>query len=183
MLDTLAALAPSMVSFLSVLTLLGQLIALLLLLALVTGMFPRLTAWVSAHGLVLMFIVALTATVGSLYFSDIAGWTPCKLCWLQRICMYPQVVLLGIALWKRDRNIAPYILALCVIGIVIATGHYIEQVQAALNPPPADVPCDATGVSCASTPFFHFGYITIPMMALTAFAMNLLGCMTMKRSV
>lgn len=179
--------AQDIVSFLSILTIVGQLIAFVLIVLLLRSAFGsgdgRGLRWVAGHGLSLMLIVAGIATAGSLYFSDIALWTPCKLCWYQRIFMYPQVVLLIIALWKRDQTIARYMLPLCLFGIVIASSHYIEQVSAALAPP-ADpsIPCDTSGVSCASTPFFHFGYITIPMMALTAFALNALGSLAIMRA-
>lgn len=167
------------VTFFSVLTVIGQLLSLLLLLLLAVkvGRLAILKAWIGSHGILLMLIVAWAATLGSLFFSEIAGWTPCKLCWFQRIFMYPQAVLLAIALWKRDRNIAFYILILSLIGMVFAAVHYGEQVQLALHPLDPDLgkPCDNTGISCARTPIFEFGYITIPMMALTAFVMNALG--------
>ncbi len=174
------------VTFFSVLTVAGQLLSLLFLVMLVTrgGMFASAKAWISSHALLLMLIISLSATIGSLFFSEIAGWTPCKLCWFQRIFMYPQVFLLAYAIWKKDRGIAPYILMLSIIGLLIAAWHYGEQVQLALNPLDPDLtkPCDQTGVSCARTPFFNFGYITIPMMALTAFALNALGSVFVLRS-
>jgi disulfide bond formation protein DsbB len=171
----------TVVNALSFLTIIGQILALVLLIILLKETFgePKERRWRGTHLLLFMFIVALTATSGSLFFSEIAGWTPCKLCWFQRILMYPQALLLLIAVWRRDMKIAPYILALCLVGIVFSTGHYWEQVQAALHPVPAGTslkPCDASGVSCASTQItFAYGYITIPMMALTAFVMNALG--------
>ncbi len=182
--------APSAVWFLSSLTLLGQVIAFIVLITyVVEHMRKRTTAmgrFVSRHALLLMFIVALTATSGSLFFSEIAGWTPCKDCWLQRIFMYPQVVLLGIALWRRDRSLGLYLLALCIIGGILSVDHYADQVEAALAPVKdiADPlkPCDASGVSCAKTEIhFTFGYITIPMMALTAFVLNALGSLALMR--
>ena len=130
-----------------------------------------------------MLIVALTGTLGSLFLSEIAGWTPCKLCWFQRIFLYPQVVLLGIALWKKDRGIAKYILTLSAIGAAIAVYHYSEQIHATFFMDPGETlePCDQTGVSCATTYTFRFGYITVPMMALTAFALNMTGAWVMMR--
>lgn len=136
-----------------------------------------LLAWVSAHALWLMLIVALTAMGGSLFLSDIAGWTPCKLCWYQRILMYPQVFLLALALWKKDRTIAPYILLLSALGAAVALWHWGEQVSATLWPEAVDpnAPCDITGTSCRTTYTFRFGYITIPMMAFSAFLLNAIG--------
>ena len=159
----------------AVLTVAGQILALALLVALASGGRSALAERVREHGLVLMLAVAVLGTGGSLYLSDVAGWTPCKLCWIQRIFLYPQVVLLGIAIWRRDKTVAWHILALSVIGLLFAKLHYGEQVWAALHPADPSVPCDASGTSCASTPFFRFGYITIPMMAATAFALNMLG--------
>jgi disulfide bond formation protein DsbB len=171
------------VSFLSLLTVIGQVIIVLLIIVLLRR--SKLHQWISRHALLLMLIVALTATLGSLYFSEIAGWAPCKDCWLQRIFMYPQVVLLAVALWKKDRGIAPYILALSLIGMVIAADHYSDQVIAAMQPPEnaGMEPCDASGISCAKTNIkFTYGYITIPMMALTAFLMNAVGSIFIMRS-
>jgi disulfide bond formation protein DsbB len=172
----------------SVLTVLGQAIALALIVSLLLEWKKKkryaIVEWCSRHALVLMFIVALLATGGSLYFSEIAGWTPCKDCWLQRIFMYPQVVLLAVALWKKDRHIAMYILVLSLIGIALSIDHYSDQVEAALSPADADPlqPCDATGESCAKTQIhFSFGYITIPMMAMTAFLLNIVGSITAMR--
>ena len=174
------------VTILSVLTIAGQLLSVFLIVLLLTrqNVLPRLRGWISSNGLLLMLIVTLTAMTGSLFFSDIAGWTPCKLCWFQRIFMYPQVLLLGLAIWFRDKGIARYIILLSLLGLVIAAFHYGEQVMAALNPIEIDpdIPCDTSGTSCRSTPFFHFGYITIPMMALTAFIMNIVGSLFVLRA-
>jgi disulfide bond formation protein DsbB len=177
------------ITFLSILTVTGQVIVLILCALLIkdsfSGRSSGISSWIFSHALLLMFIVALTATSGSLFFSEIAGWAPCKDCWLQRIFMYPQVLLLGIALWKRDRHIALYIIALCLVGIYLSADHYIDQVNAALHPIVADPlkPCDATGVPCAGTEIhFTFGYITIPLMALTAFLLNALGSLFILRS-
>lgn len=182
----LVALTPDVVRFLAILTVAGQIIIAAAFAGFVvdaaTGRHHRMLSWVSDHALGLMLTVALTATLGSLFFSDIAGWTPCKDCWYQRICMYPQVVLLLIACFRKDRNIAPYLLILSLIGAGIAIDHYSEQLHAALTPVDPLVPCDTSGVSCAATQIkFTFGYITIPMMALTAFTLNAIGSVLLLR--
>lgn len=120
-------------------------------------------------GSLLSFIIALLATLGSLFFSEIAHYTPCVLCWYQRIFMYPQAMILGIAFFRKEK-VAIYSLALSVIGVVLSGYHYALQVGAIHE----IVPC-STGptfaVSCANKPFMTFGYITIPMMAFSAFAL------------
>ena len=116
--------------------------------------------------ILLGFIIALVATSGSLFYSEIASYTPCELCWYQRILMYPQVLILGMAMWKKDKNIADYSILLSILGGIIATYHYIIQfVETKI------VPCSAVGysVSCSDNFVLDYGYITIPMMALSAF--------------
>lgn len=125
------------------------------------------------------WVVALIATLGSLFYSEIAHFTPCLLCWYQRIFMYPQVILLGLAILKKDAGIALYSLVLSIIGAFLAGYHYLLQ----LGITPA--PCAAVGYSSACSERFvmTFGYITIPMMAFTAFLL-LIACMiTVRRKL
>lgn len=126
-------------------------------------------------GLALMFVATLGAALGSLFFSEIALWTPCKLCWFQRVFLYPQVFILGLALWENDRKACRYVLLLSLVGAVIAGIHYVEQVQSILNPIAFDptVPCDLTGVSCRATEFLYYGFVTIPFLSLAIFLLNI----------
>lgn len=119
------------------------------------------------HGLLVAFVVSLLATAGSLIYSDVIGYQPCKFCWFQRIFMYPQVLLMGIALWKKDQGMKLYGLVMSVIGAAIALFHYTGQLG--LTP----LPCSAVGisVSCSERFVLELGYITIPMMAFSAFAL------------
>ncbi|MBI2476533.1 MAG: disulfide bond formation protein B [Candidatus Taylorbacteria bacterium] len=121
---------------------------------------------IGSHGLIFGFIVALTAVAASLLYSDVIGYEPCKLCWLQRIFLYPQVIILGLALWQKTKDAATYCLTLSSLGAVVAGYHFYGQ---SINPNVLSA-CDAAGgASCAVRFFVEFGYITIPMMSLTAF--------------
>jgi len=168
-----------MVTTLSVLTLVADIIIVLAILAWIVEQFHKLRflnpvkQLTRKYSLELLFIIPLIATLGSLYLSEIKGWTPCKLCWYQRIFMYPIVILVGTALLRKAKGIISYLIPFSVIGAVIAAVHYAEQIRARLAPLDPLVPCDASGISCAATPLFHFGYITIPMMALSAFGLIL----------
>lgn len=156
----------------SILTVLGQIVIIVMIICLffsgrtqkIGGFFPR-------NAVLFSFIVALLATLGSLFYSDILGYEPCKLCWYQRILMYPQVFVLGLALWRKDKAVKSYSLLLAVIGGLIAGYHYLLQIGVA-----SGVPCGAVGysVSCSQRFVMEYGYITIPMMALTAFVMIIL---------
>lgn len=112
------------------------------------------------------FLVSLVATSGSLFYSEIAGYEPCTLCWYQRILMYPQVLLFGLALKKKEKVIIDYVLGLSLVGLAIGIYHYLLQID--LVP---SVVCDVVGYSASCTQRFEmeYGYITIPMMSLTAF--------------
>ncbi len=94
-----------------------------LVLIIVLAVMGRLEPVRSALGLGalwLAFAVALTATVGSLYFSEVAGLEPCTLCWYQRIAMYPLAVILGVAAWRGDWGVRRYAAPLAAIGAVVA---------------------------------------------------------------
>lgn len=113
----------------------------------------------------LAWVVALVATLGSLYLSEIAQYPPCTLCWLQRIAMYPLVVILGIAALREDRAVRWYALPLAGIGAAIALYHTLLQrfpgLQGATSCS-ADAPCNVMWVR-------EFGFVSIPVMALGAF--------------
>ncbi|SEN21154.1 disulfide bond formation protein DsbB [Lihuaxuella thermophila] len=118
-----------------------------------------------AYSLYFAWIVSLVATGGSLYFSEIAGYIPCTLCWFQRIFMYPLVFLLGIASYRDDRSIIPYIYPLTIVGGLISLYHVLLQnIPGLANISPCTV-----GVPCHLDYIHWFGFITIPVLALTAF--------------
>lgn len=112
----------------------------------------------------LSFGLASVATLGSLYMSQVLGYTPCHLCWLQRILMYPLALLFGISL-ILDTDVVEYVVPMATIGGGIAGYHYIiqrmEQFQSA--------GCSITSVSCDTEYTYYLGIVTIPFMAFTAF--------------
>lgn len=111
------------------------------------------------------WLVAVTATMGSLYFSEIRGFIPCELCWYQRILMYPLSVILGIAAYYGETQIKKYVLPLSILGGSISLFHYLEQKVpgfAAIKPCTQGVPCSAEYIN-------WLGFITIPFLALIAF--------------
>ncbi len=115
----------------------------------------------------LALLVAIVAMSGSLFFSDVALYEPCKLCWLQRIFMYPLVAILAVALWKKDNEVWRYTLALAVPGMILAGYHYLTQIGIKISSA-----CAANGgVDCTVKIFTSYGLITIPLMAFTAFAL------------
>jgi disulfide bond formation protein DsbB len=108
--------------------------------------------------------VSLTSTLGSLYYSEVAGFVPCSLCWYQRIFMYPLVPLVALALLRRDPEIWPYGITLSGVGLAIALYHITIQFQPAL-----DVGACGTGVPCTARYLAVFGFVSIPVMASGGF--------------
>ena len=119
-----------------------------------------------ARGLALL--VAGTATLGSLYYSEVAGFVPCELCWYQRICMYPLSIITLLAALANDRRVARCLLPLPLVGAGVSVYHLlvengvVEQAKACLISAPG---------GCATKWIEEFGYVTIPVLALTAFSL------------
>ncbi len=121
----------------------------------------------SENILLFMWVVSLTATMGSLFFSEIRGYEPCELCWIQRIFMYPLVLILGIAYVQKNARIAVTTVIFSVIGGAISLYHYgLQKVSFISENAPA---CGR--VSCTGEYINIFGFITIPFLALTAFVL------------
>jgi disulfide bond formation protein DsbB len=113
----------------------------------------------------LTFAVAAVATAGSLYFSESAGYVPCRLCWFQRVAMYPIAVIALVALIRRDREARWYILPLAVIGALISSYHVLIE-WGWVNDSES---CALFGPSCADVWFESFGFVTLALMAWAGF--------------
>lgn len=126
----------------------------------------RIIKYIIDKALFLSLVIATVATLGSLYYSEIASFNPCNLCWFQRIFMYPLVVILGFGAYRGDDKVVDYSLALAGIGALISTYHnYIYYTTSIASPSGI---C-ASGVSCIQRYVVGFEYLTLPLMALTAF--------------
>ena len=123
----------------------------------------------------LTLVVAGTAMLGSLYYSEIAHFIPCEFCWYQRIAMYPIAVLLVVASVTQQRIQARYIITLAAIGLLLSLYHY----QLELFPEQASK-CTA-GVPCSVRYVEEFGFISIAFMAGCGFLSILLLHLAMYR--
>lgn len=145
--------------FLAMLAVLSLVTSVALVISYATG--DRLGLWAAIRPLSTEFAaaVAVTATAGSLYLSEGAGYTPCRLCWVQRGFMYPAAVLLVLALVTRNAALRLAAGALAVGGLAVAIFHRYEQEFGGVGDfCQADNPCSLRWVD-------HFGFITIPTMA------------------
>ena len=108
--------------------------------------------------------IATTAMLGSLYFSEIVNYVPCRLCWYQRIMMYPLAIILIIAAIRRDSKIGWYAAPLATIGASISTYHWLLE-----RFPNLDAGACEITVPCEFVWFENFGFVTLPFMAFTGF--------------
>ncbi|MCS7059324.1 MAG: disulfide bond formation protein B [Meiothermus sp.] len=113
--------------------------------------------------LALAWLVALVATLGSLYYSEVRNFIPCTLCWYQRIAMYPLAFLLGIALWRGDAGVRPYALTLSLLGLFWSSYHLLELWVPGLAPNvcKGPIPCNVE----------YLPQFPIPLQAWLAFAL------------
>jgi disulfide bond formation protein DsbB len=111
------------------------------------------------------WLIALASTLGALFLGEVMGLVPCVLCWYQRIAMFPMVIILGAGLLRSDPGCVRYALPLAIAGGAIALYHcllYWGIIPAGL------VPC-GEGPSCTEIKLELVGFITIPLLSLTAF--------------
>lgn len=163
-----------------ILSIIAQLGAFALILSWLFGV--HLPDRIRSHAITIAFSSALLATLGSLTYSEILGYDPCKLCWIQRIFMYPQTLILGLALCgkhKGDKALIDTSIVMSIVGALIALYHYLMQLGIV-----PEGSCAAIGysVSCAERFVMQFGYITLPLMAFSAFLLIIVSLLLLRRS-
>lgn len=125
------------------------------------------------HMLGLALLVSLAGLGGSLFFSEVLGYEPCVLCWIGRIMLYPQILIIALAMYYKDRgeglkSTMRYLVGLSVLGGLVSLYHSYTQLGGR-----SFTPCTAEGGTCSILYIMEYGYITIPTMALTAFILIL----------
>ncbi len=114
------------------------------------------------YGLYFGWVIALAATMISLYFSVVRHWPVCDLCWYQRVCIYPLVILLGIGTYRDDRGIVLYTMPLVVLGFLFSLYQYLEQMIPGFSP----LELCGRGVNCSHIHFQWLGFITFPFLGM-----------------
>lgn len=124
------------------------------------------------------FFVTLFATVMSLYYSYYLHIPACDLCWLQRIFIYPLVIIFVVAWYKNDTKIFDYVMGISGVGFVIALYHHYLQMGYNLLAPCSTAPF---AVDCSTPTFIEYGFITYPFMAVVTLGATFLLAFTAKR--
>lgn len=131
-----------------------------------SALLGEIAAVVGSARVLLAWLVATVAMLGSLYFSEVAELPPCRLCWYQRGAMYPLVVVLAVHGLTGWRPLRWYALASAAVGLCISSWHYLVEWFPSLEPTNV---C-ALDNPCTTVWFRRMGFVTIPFMAGCGFA-------------
>lgn len=138
---------------------------------------PDQTSNANWNILFICWLIATTSTMGSVFFSYVMEFAPCVLCWYQRICLFPLVILLAVGLFSFDKSVVKYTLPLAIAGWL--TAFYHTLLYAGIIPESIQ-PC-TQGISCTEEYINLFGFITIPMLSLLSFSMIIALLIILKR--
>ena len=125
---------------------------------------PEAATLLGNNAVWLAWVVALVATVGSLMYSELFHYVPCRLCWFQRIAMYPLAIVLLVGAIRREVAVKFYAIPIALIGLVISVYHNVLQFYPSLEGTSCDplVPCSARSIEM-------FGFMDLPFMAGAGF--------------
>lgn len=121
--------------------------------------------FIARSSYLMAFTISLVGTAISLYWSGVNGWTPCDLCWYQRICMFPTFMILTSGIILGRGLAVKFAFPFVLLGILISLYHYTLQMI-----PYHSHPFGCLSIVPCSVPDFVFsGWITPPLLALIAF--------------
>jgi disulfide bond formation protein DsbB len=122
-------------------------------------------------------LVSVSATI-SVFFSSVLEYEPCVLCWYQRICLFPLILIFAAGLFPAfDKSVIKYALPLAILGGLTALYHSL--LYAGIIPENIQ-PC-SKGVSCTEKYIELFGFISIPMLSFFAFSTLVALLLILKR--
>lgn len=119
------------------------------------------------YSLYFAWLCTLAGLLLSLVLSNMYHWPICHLCWYQRMCLYPLVLILGIACFREDRHVGIYAIPLSLIGAALALYQYLEQ----MIPGFAPIDVCGSGPNCSSIHMKLLGFITLPFISLLGFVL------------
>ena len=123
------------------------------------------------------FLTASVATLGSLFVSEIMQFVPCNMCWYQRIFMYPLVLIFLVNLLYPDDKVYKYAMPLVLVGLFFAIYHNLLMFGII---PESVVPC-VQGIPCSTKYINWFGFINIPFLSLVAYAIIFFSLLGLKK--
>jgi disulfide bond formation protein DsbB len=131
----------------------------------------KVEKWLKKNVIYLVYAQVWAGFFGSLYFSEILNLPPCVLCTVQRLLLYPLIIVLTVGIWRRDEDLPWYVLPFSILGIIVAVYHnliYYHIIPESLTPCTVQLPCTVKD-------FTLWGFISIPTMSLVAFILITIG--------
>lgn len=152
----------------SFLTLLSNIIFVVVLVVILVHSTSRTRFYNFVHKYILelLFWGIMSAVVGSLVYSEIVGFPPCDLCWYQRMFIYPQAIIVLMAMIRKDKTVIDYLVPLSVLGALVSLYQSFVQWGFSLG---SVLDCVSVGGDCAKVYINEYSYITIPFMSFTVF--------------
>ncbi len=129
--------------------------------------------------LFICWLIAVSATLGSLFFSEVMERVPCVLCWYQRIAMFPLAFIFTVALFPLDVRSVRYALPIAVAGWATALYHCLLYLGVI---PESMQPC-TQGVSCADVKIELIGFVTIPLLSLLGFTLIIALLLAVRKGI
>lgn len=131
----------------------------------------------------IIMLITLASVATTLLYSEYFGFVPCSLCWLQRIALYPQALMVLAAYKVKDVNYFPiYGIVLSTFGFLVAGYHYIYQLVPKEVLTSGALPCLADGTAdCADKVMNVFGFVTFPLLSAITFAFLVVVFLHMRR--
>jgi disulfide bond formation protein DsbB len=116
------------------------------------------------YGIYFAWLISLTGTLMSLYFSELNHIAPCRFCWFQRLALFPLAIQLGIFTYRGDRSAALYGIPLCFVGFFAAFLQSLDLVM--------DIHglCGPT-ISCHEEMIYFFDWIPFSWLSGAGFLM------------
>ena len=128
--------------------------------------------------LCIAWVVACIAVCCSIYISEGLGLENCTLCWLQRMCMYPLAIILGMAAYNHSYAIIPYVMPQVYIGFALAS--YQTGLQANVFNDFLSF-CQGSS-SCLEPSNIGLGFVTLPALSTCAFCI-IMGCLVFSNRI
>lgn len=149
---------------------LGGLLGILLIAVLVFDLFTkqRFITYVWRFGTLVMLLITLFAVILTQIYSEIFGIAPCGFCWLERVFLYPQLFVIAVGLYLKDKVLPKYVVALSIPGLLIALYHHYIQMGGSQF---VACPTAGAGADCAKRILFEFNFVTFPLLAAIAFGL------------
>ncbi len=160
-------------------TIIIEAVSVLLLVMILTKDKGSLAKWFYEKALILILIISGGSMLASLLYSEIIGYTPCLMCWYQRIAIYGVAIISLVAVIKKQsKEVWSYVSTLSILGSIVAVIHVLSRFTKS-----EIFDCSASGPSCLQELFTKFGYIDIPVMSLSALVFIILLIVNRKRFI